>query len=252
MSMDPQLSELIGKIGLPQRDLTAALPYLGCGCTPNAVSRAKRLAWALDSALQVRSRYQSLGIADSVYFDTMRDITVWCGNCRAPGLQNTAWLANHMRLELFQLGRLQFQMAPFQKPHYAACPSALAPVLHVHIPQGSPLDHDACRRSFQYAKTFFAAHFPDYAYRAFVCESWLLFSGNAQFMQPNSNILKFASLFQLCGDNTKNPQGYDRIFGVRRPHFARSTSLQKSARRYILHGGRLGVGFGYILKEDIV
>lgn len=253
MSAFAQLDELREQIGLSQRDFEAALPYVGRGCSVHAAGSAARLAWALESALQAHVRYQALDIPESVYFDTMRDIRVWCDCCRAPGLRNTSWLVHHMQLELFQIGRLQFQMGPFQTPSFAECPKILqSSVLQVHIPQGKPLDDDACRQSLRDAVTFFDTYFPAYAYRAFVCESWLLFDGNAQFMDPQSNILKFASLFHPCGSTWKNPQGYDRIFGARRPRFSRPTSLQKRAMHYILRGGRLGVGFGYILKKDIV
>lgn len=253
MSLSPQAAELAEKIALPQRDLAAAAPYFGRGCSMQAPGSGMRLAWALDSALQAHARYFALGISDRVYYDTMRDITVWCGNCARPGLRNTAWLVNHMRLELFQIGRLQFQMAPFYSPSFADCPPVLYDgVLHVHIPQGAPLLADDCKAALRSAAAFFQTYFPDYAYRAFVCESWLLFPGNARFMEDSSNILKFASLFHLCASKPFDLQGYDRIFGLRAPRFAHRTSLQKRALRYILRGGRLGTGFGYILKDEVV
>ena len=54
------------------------------------------------------AKYKKLGIDDSVFYNTMRDIKIWCKNNGNKGLNNWGWIKNHLKCELFKLGRLQF------------------------------------------------------------------------------------------------------------------------------------------------
>ena len=99
---------------------------------------------------------------------------------------NVHWIKNHLDARLFRLGRLQFQL--YRLPPVAAYPRTApltvgAPVVYIHIPQGAPLESEACRLSIARARAFFDRVFPDYAYTCFFSESWLLFSGNKDFMR---------------------------------------------------------------------
>src|SRR5699024_7805843 len=133
-----------------------------------------------------------------IFYDTMDDIRIWCENNNNKGLKNYRWLKNHVSLELFKIGRLQYQFytckSRFLK--YSLLPFDYGEkVIYVHIPQGEKLVYSDCVSSIKEAKIFFEKYFPGYSYRFFFCESWLLFAENWQFMEPSSNILQFSSLF---------------------------------------------------------
>ena len=69
-----------------------------------------RLAVILECAMRARVEYEKAGIDEKIYYDTMSDIKIWCENNGNRGLKNYGWLSNHVRLELFRIGRLQFQL----------------------------------------------------------------------------------------------------------------------------------------------
>lgn len=201
--------------------------------------------------------YQRLGIADDVFLDTMRDIDIWCANNKNQGLHNAGWIKNHLQLNLFRLGRLQFQMytVPSMLPYASVLPcKGKAQVVNIHIPQGEKLDKEQCIVSLLEANLFFAKYFPDYTYTYYFCESWLLYDKNREFMEENSNILRFQSLFDIVYSKANDSQAIERIFGKRKlwkQQYAEQTSLQCRAKQYMLSGGNLGFGVGVISKDDV-
>ena len=88
----------------------------------------------------------------------------------------------------------------------------------------------------------------------FICESWLLYEDNWRFMKSGCNILQFQSLFDIVMSSTDDRQAIERIFGKRRlikKNYPENTSLQKSAKKFMLDGGKLGEGLGVINKNEI-
>lgn len=217
----------------------------------------ERLGVILCCAVEARKKYAELGISDEIYYDTMSDIRIWCENNGNKGLKNYGWLKNHVRLELFRLGRLQFQLYECKNRTllYNKLPFSYGEkLIYVHIPQGEKLNYDECIKSFRTAGEFFKKHFPDYSYKYYFCESWLLYEGNRDFMKADSNILKFSSLFSHAYSVKIDSQAIERIFGKRKlfkKYYPEKTSLQKSAKAYMQKGGKLGVGIGYINKSRL-
>lgn len=207
-----------------------------------------RLAVILVCAVRARKEYEKRGIPDSIFLDTMSDIKIWCENADNKGIKNYGWLKNHLRLELFRLGRLQFQLYECKNKtlNYKKLPFSYGErVIYVHIPQGERLDTERCRESFAAAELFFKRYFPGYGYKWYFCESWLLYEGNKEFMSEDSNILAFASLFDHCYSVKLDVQAIERVFGKRRlikKRYPEKTSLQRALKRYMLSGGRAGVG----------
>lgn len=211
-----------------------------------------RLAAVLCLLPDLHKKYRRLGIDDRVFTDTVSDIGIWCENCGGSGLHNVRWIKNHLDARLFRLGRLQFQFyqLPPVAPYLRKAPlTAGTPVIYIHIPQGTPLEPAACKASVDQAKVFFDRVFPDYSYTCFFSESWLLFSGNADFMRPGCNILQFASLFQPVCDISVPAQTIERVFGKRQRRAAdypENTDLQRRLKAYLLSGHQPGMGVGYI------
>lgn len=215
----------------------------------------ERLAVILILAIEAEKNYKEKGISREIYLDTMSDIKIWCGNNGNKGLKAYGWLSNHVKTELFRLGRLQFQLYECKNKTllYKKLPFSYdEKLIYVHIPQGEKLTTEECIKSFKMAGEFFSTYFPDYNYRYYFCESWLLNEGNKDFMKEDSNILKFASLFTHGYSMKIDEQAIERIFGKRRlfkRNYPENTSLQKSAKAYMLKGGRPGIGIGYIDKS---
>ena len=202
-------------------------------------------------------KYKNANISDEIYFDTMKDITVWCENNGNKGLKNLPWIKNHLNFELFRLGRLQFQ---FFKCNNKLLDYSLFPfecgenVIYVHIPQDEKLVYADCVNSLKNAKSFFDKYFPDYDFDYFFCESWLLYGENWQFMDSSSNILQFSTLFDLIYSYDDDRQAIERIFGKRqliKSKYQEKTALQRSAKHFMQNGGKMGEGIGILFKGDI-
>ena len=213
-----------------------------------------RLAVVLKSLERTHDFYKSKIISDGVFYDTIKDVAVWCENNSNKGLKNYRWLHNHAAGNLFKIGRLQFQM--YKAPmglDYTKLPFKRGDnLLYIHISQGEKLTKESCTDSLRRAEEFFRSHFPNYEYDYFFCESWLLFPGNRNFMANDSNIVKFMDLFTLAYSTENDSQAIERIFGERKSDindYGEDTSLQKRAKEYMLGGNKIGFGTGYIKKQ---
>lgn len=217
-----------------------------------------RLAVIIQCAEYTLKKYKALGIQEDIFYDTLDDIRIWCENNNNRGLKNYNWLKNHINFELFKIGRLQFQFFRCNdiKLNYNKLPFKRGEkVINIHIPQGEKLNYNDCADSLKSAIEFFEKYFPEYDYNYFFCESWLLYDGNSNFMQPASNIMQFASLFDITQSYPYDGQAIERIFGKKQLNinkYPENTSLQKNAKNHLMNGGKLGIGVGIIYKNDLL
>ena len=95
-------------------------------------------------------------------------------------------------------------------------------------------------------------------------------SHDAHFVAKESNIAKFAKLFTLAGESQGAGEHLRWIFDIHVDEkllqnnkvslgyyydlsdFAVKSSLQDSAKRYIMQGGNLSDGKGILLTKDII
>ena len=224
------------------------------------------LAAALLISEDAYKQYKKLGIPDEVFYDTFSDISVWVNTAKREenidGLLEVWWIRHILYLNMFKLGRMQYQ---FYKTDYIL--SGLSPlqalkapiknksrVLNIHIPEGARLDYSECEKSVLLARKFFSEHFPEYDYKGFVCDSWLLDPRNAEFMSADSNIMKFSNLFcTVLKPHKNNKEIIRRLWGKQNEKtdfslLSEDTNLQKRTKKYLLSGGKTGNGYGFILK----
>ncbi len=219
---------------------------------------------------EVKSRYEKKDISDEIFFDTMSDIKIWIDDCRdnlhKVGLDELNWIQHHMNLDIFKIGRLQYQKAICYIPKsYEKNGEKINfgdKILNVHIPRGEKLDISECEQSFVEAQKFFAKYFPEMPNNKFMCISWLLYPENEKYMTPGSNIMKFPELFKVVWKLEEPAGAYRWLFSVRyknrdmlknkrktgsygfTENLPQNSSLQKRAIEYIKNGGSLGEGFG--------
>ena len=109
----------------------------------------------------VCERYDALGIPQEIFRDGLRDITLWSQEhrkrCGTLGLDAWPWVAKTLRLEVFHLGRLQFEPAHAEAAlqcSFARFPEG-TPLLNIHIPAGAPLRENEVLESLRKAQPFF-------------------------------------------------------------------------------------------------
>lgn len=223
----------------------------------SCVDDVTRLAVCLECSECTKEFYINKGIPVDIFYSTMQDISIWCENNKNNGLKNYRWIQNHLKGELFKIGRLQYQMFTIQSNflNYDLLPFNKGDkMIYIHIPQGEKLIYSECVESLHRAKAFFEKYFSDFDFTFFFCESWLLYEENYAFMNTSSNILQFQSLFDIICSKPLDAQAIERIFGKRKLRisaYPEKTSLQKSAKAYMQNGNKLGIGVGIINKYEI-
>jgi hypothetical protein len=158
----------------------------------------------LAALADVRRFHVQRRIPDEISWATLADLGRNLKRDRAllgdGGLRTSGWLTLHFRGALFQLGRLQFNRMKTSAAHVANAFPEGDPAIGIHIPESGPLTAEACDDSLARAHPFFARHFPEAPTRLGICNSWLLDPQLADYLAPDSNIMRFQRRFTLVGD----------------------------------------------------
>ncbi|OUS75008.1 hypothetical protein B1748_19075 [Paenibacillus sp. MY03] len=210
--------------------------------------RARFLYLFIRFAVDLYEEYKRREIDDTIYYDTFSDLRIWCMECKRQygeyGLQEYRWFKEHLRLRLFRLGRLQFHPYAMKSDVVVEGKKIYENqiVLNVHIPAGEPLAADKVEASFELARRFFRGMEP-----VFVCHSWILEPRLQDILKSDSNLLQFQRQFSIYKHNPDSRQAEERIFQETLSDYSaypESTELQRSAKRYLLAGHRLGAASG--------
>ena len=152
----------------------------------------------------VRRFHAKRGIPEDVSWATLSDLGHNLARDRLlfgdGGLRTSRWLTLHFRGSIYELGRLQFNRMCIRAKHVADAFREGDPALGIHIPESGPLTPEACDRSLARAQRFFVRHFPETATRLGICTSWLLDPQLAEYLEPDSNIIRFQRRFELVGE----------------------------------------------------
>lgn len=206
----------------------------------------------LDWMEDTRDRYEALGIPESCFRDSMKDITIWCEDhlerFGKPGFLEWDWVGRSLRLEVIRIGRLQFEptVLPREAEGNGRRYLAGTPMLDVHIPAGEPLDTEAALDAMNRAPEFFRRYF----HREFPllhCHSWLLGPELKEVLPEGSRILRFQNLFTVYQTDHLHRQAEERIFGFLSDDAGRypeGASLQRAAKGYLLEGKKFSMGAG--------
>ena len=125
------------------------------------------------------------------------------------------------------------------------------PVIRMHIPRDEPFDPELVDQSFQQARAIFARHFPDYPYKAFFCNSWLMSPELPSLLKPTSNILAFQNHFTIVPSisvgravfsfvflrEAKIPETFDDL--------PQNTSLERAIVQHYQNGGYVHEASGF-------
>ncbi len=76
-------------------------------------------------------------------------------------------------------------------------------LLKVHIPYGGKLTRESCEASYKEARQVYGACYPEYDFRGFICNTWLLCPTLLSFLPEESNIRHFQRNYRIFpGENT--------------------------------------------------
>jgi hypothetical protein len=124
------------------------------------------------------------------------------------------------------------------------------PALDVHIPEAGPLTPATCDRSLQWAQDFFPVHFPTERYKVAICTSWLLDDQLANYLEPDSNIIRFQRRFRLLpGGGNGDEDMLMFVFRRAAPvldELPQRTSLERAVVRHLEGGHHWKVRTGWL------
>lgn len=204
--------------------------------------------------------YEERGISEEIYWSSMRDITVWTKTCMKMrghvGLYEYGWIINFLTASIVRLHRLEFHIISFMDnktwSRNGVTVNGGDPVINIHIPEDGPLTHEDVIESYRQAYHYFDCT----GTRAFVCNSWLLYPGNYEFLAENSNIRKFMNDFDIITrHDSRCCSDLWRVFGPCQPFDDTSklpcdTELQRNMIRYLNeHDYTTGSGYGIFLFD---
>lgn len=207
-------------------------------------------------ACEAYGGYREEGIADSIFFDTFRDITLWCMEYYSEtgkygiGRYVQDWFWRGFERKMLRLGRLEFEEMEVTEEMAGIMGYADRgeSVISIHIPAGEPLGREACLASLRRAHERYGKE------RRYFCHSWLLYPELRKLLPENSNILRFQELFDVVQVDYREREAEWRVFGrhfFRVADYAEDTSLKRRLKQYLLSGGVLGNGWGLLREEKV-
>ena len=202
--------------------------------------------------------YREKGIALDILSHTLQDVALWIRNHKRYrgrlGLTSRYWISLGFGGKLFRLGRMEFEKTTIREEVQLPGLRKGDPALEGHVPQGEPLDHDACWASYRAAFPFFEKYFQYHA-KAVHLQTWMLDPALREILPPESNIMRWQN------DATLVPSG-DLGSGIGRFVFGtkvidpatapRDTTLRRKIVERIEAGGSFSDRAGVILRETIM
>lgn len=125
-----------------------------------------------------------------------------------------------------------------------------SPMLSVHITATGPLTPEGCADSYRRAADFFPRHFSDRRVHAYTCFSWLLDPALANYLRPDSNIVRFQTQFQRFLPGDANDSQFRGLYPEAWSHpdeCTPRTSLQQALHRHLRSGGLWALHGGIVL-----
>ena len=207
---------------------------------------------------EVKMRYEKQGLPMDVFDKSLKWKMLECYEIHGVyGNFVGHWYDGFFNLTRFGLGRLQFELRPFEgKEDCEVDGVQIHPgdtVINMHIPSAGPMKPELLDDAFARAEVFFKEHFPK-DYTVFGVESWLIDPDLVRIL-PEGNMKAYADRFHLVAaekSETIFPDGW-RVFGAewkKKPEeLPRKTGLQRVIADYLQQGGKLGSGYGIFVRK---
>lgn len=211
----------------------------------------KNLEWLVEF-------YTSHGISLDIMTHTLQDTALWLRNYKKTngclGLASKAWIAVGFSGKLFRLGRMQFEMTTIKEDVNLPSLKKGDPALEGHVPQGEPLDHDACLESYRAAFPFFEKYF-NFSAKAVHLSTWMLDPVLNEIFPPTSNVLKWQADATILPETKTAPDLLRFIFGhptIDLKTAPRDTTMRKRIIEHMESGGEFHNYCGIIMREKLM
>lgn len=205
--------------------------------------------------------FRKAGIPDDIFWDTIMDVKYKLLECReVKGVWGTFvefWYEIFFKLELFKLGRLEFQRTVYEEDTPYTCGDITIrkgdPVFGIHIPSCGSLSRELRMDSYRRAYEFFAKERGDKPLIC-ACHSWLLFKGNREIFPSRLNLVDFMGDFDIA-ESKESEIFHDawRVFGMDFDgdvsKLPQNTAQQKALAAWLEQGRKTGEGLGILIFD---
>lgn len=215
----------------------------------------------LESARHVYEKYQVMGIGEKIFFDTMKCFPRFMDECQAQkGIRyfdRGWWTYRQTSMRLFRIGVLEYEMAEANREEVSGSEvryghetgqRRYSTTVRLHIPSDADLSPAAVDASIQEAVLFFRKYYPRYGHAEYTCHSWLLAPALKRLLREDSRILAFQRRFDIGEVDEGSCSYLQWIFQASEDvpliDLPEQTSLQRTAKNYLLAGGRIGDAYG--------
>lgn len=203
--------------------------------------------------------YKNKGYDDELFYSSMHDLLCKLNECKELyGIRGTfvfkRWFRRFFLTTLFGFGRLEIGVVPFPHDEYRGVKHGDVS-FDCHIPSGGRLLVEDVYASLKKAYAFYKEQgILKGDIMTVNCHSWILYPDTVKVFAENSNLRKFAELFDvLRTEDDPTNEDFWRIFGVEfDENFEKApqdTSLRRNLVAYIKNGGNMGAGIG-VLQFD--
>lgn len=204
----------------------------------------KMLLCMLQAAAYSYEKYESLGISEKIFIDTMKCFTRFVAEHKVSfgyyGFDRDFWTGRQLSLLLFRVGELEVEKRICQGEKTVA----------VHIPSDAKMTRENCITSFKQAKELFEKCDKEYVDVPYTCHSWLLSPVLKELLPENSRIIQFQNMFEIVKVEPENTDYMEWVFKSKDIPLAQlpeDTSLQRAMKKHLLNGGWIGAGEGIIV-----
>ena len=217
-----------------------------------------KLLFYLCLADALRAHYRREGIDEQIFWQSLLDFSYKLEECRLVyginGNSTGMWPSGFFKLQLFALGRLQFELTTLKKSY--TCAGITLPegqlAIGVHIPRtGGPLLHEDVQAAYRMAADFFGKHFA-HGPTVFTCHSWLLDPWNLTVLKPSANLTAFIRDFEIV--ETKDYADYSQLWRLFDCNYngdpdalPADTSLRRAYVERVRRGEKTGCGRGIFI-----
>ena len=221
--------------------------------------KMQSLLYALYLCDDCEKDYERRKIDKSIMLDSLNDIKLHSENYyrsnhgKKIGLDVIEWVYLTLKCEIYKLGRLQFQ---FTKALYDYEPFGVKKgedAIAIHITRDVPLLPEECQKSYDWLERFLKQYFPDFDFKVFTAETWLLDENVQKFMKPTSNILKVMGEYTVVERRPDfNGLNFLFLFGATPENiddYEAKTNLQMKVKEYVKNRGQMFVNYGYRLRK---
>ncbi len=114
-------------------------------------------------------------------------------------------------------------------------------VVHIHIPPIGKMTPELIDETLDETKSFLKAYYPEFKYKAFACESWLMDPQLEEMLGEDSNIVKFSRRFHRLTRKNDGNGIFDFVFRKADYNFdikelPENTTLEKKLKQHYLEG----------------